>query len=352
MCRSIRRESADQSAPAVRLVVAVATGDDIPVSFSEVQLEQMRRLVEQTQSPKTGHELLLHSLPILIIPVNTLQRSSTGRQAMTTHATSRVLRPQGYDPAERTQRVDDLIAVFTRPFLQSLQPVNESQQPIVVVGMPRSGTSLVEQILSSHPRCCRRGRIVRSGQSLSNSNSEPLETRSKLTAIPTEWRIATADRYDDLLSRDFSQSRHVVDKLPSNYLNLGLIASAFPNATIIHCCRDPRDAACPATGNSLMTLQLQISTSRSVVAGSAVSGLFADHAALAPCDAWTNCRCFLRKPCAESGGAGATTVTGLPTVMVGRLPQLSSQSKQRSDGQCRSGTTTAVSVFPRPLDEV
>ncbi len=229
--------------------------------FSEVQLGQMRSLVEQTQSPKDRARIAF----ALAAHFDHIGEYAAAFEYWTTgNDDSRHIpgvHASNYDPAERTQRVNDLIAVFTRSFLRSLQPVSESQQPIVVVGMPRSGTSLVEQILSSHPDVAAGGELSYWTVAFEQQFGAP-GTRSKLAAIPTEWRIDTADRYSEILSGISSQSRHVIDKLPGNYLNLGLIASAFPNATIIHCCRDPRDTCLSCYGQLFDDAQLQASTSR------------------------------------------------------------------------------------------
>lgn len=228
--------------------------------FSEVQLGQMRSLVEQTESPKERARI---AFALAAHFDRTGEYSAAFENWTAGNDDSRHIRDvqaTNYAPAERTQRVNDLIAVFTRPYLQSLQPASESQQPIVVVGMPRSGTSLVEQILSSHPDVAAGGELPFWTVAFQQQFGAP-GTRSKLAAIPTEWRITTADRYREILSGISPQSRHVVDKLPGNYLNLGLIASAFPNATIIHCCRDPRDTCLSCFGQLFDDAQLQASTS-------------------------------------------------------------------------------------------
>lgn len=228
--------------------------------FSDLQLQQMHSVLEQTSNAKdrarTAFSLAAH-FDHTGEYLKAFEHWTTGNECSRQF---RGTQGQSYDPAERTQQVDDLIAVFTSPFLQSLQPVSDSQRPIVVVGMPRSGTSLIEQILSSHPEVAAGGELSFWPVSF-NQQFGPPETRSKLNAITHEWRKSTADHYDALLAGICPFAKRVVDKMPGNYLNLGLIASAFPNATIIHCCRDPRDVCLSCYGQLFDDLQLQISTS-------------------------------------------------------------------------------------------
>jgi Flp pilus assembly protein TadD len=124
---------------------------------------------------------------------------------------------------------------FTPQTFQKWKPfASESDVPIFIVGMPRSGTSLVEQILSSHPE-------VSPGSELGFWLSDPV--KRFLVDVPlTEQacsRLATA--YLDTL-RGLSRGRpRVTDKQPNNFVALGLIHSLFPNAKIIHCRRNPID---------------------------------------------------------------------------------------------------------------
>ena len=228
--------------------------------FSEAQLQKMYRVSEQTQSAKDRARIAF-SLAAHFDHVGEYAKAfehwTMGNESSRQF---RSVQGQGYDPAARTRRVDDLIAVFSSRFLQSLQPVRDSQRPIVVVGMPRSGTSLIEQMLSSHPEVAAGGELPFWTVAFEQQFGPP-ETRSKLAAVTAEWRKSTADDYDAVLSEISPQSLRVVDKMPGNYLNLGLIVSAFPNATIIHCCRDPRDSCLSCYGQLFDDLQLQLSTS-------------------------------------------------------------------------------------------
>ena len=228
--------------------------------FSAAQLPIMYRLFEQTQSAKDRARMAF-SLAAHFDHVGEYAKAfehwTTGNECSRQF---RSVQGQTYDPATRTRVVDDLIDVFSSRFLQSLQPILYSPRPIIVVGMPRSGTSLIEQMLASHPEVAAGGELSFWPVAFERQFGPP-ETRSKLATLTSEWRKSTANNYAAVLNEISPQMRRVVDKLPSNYLSLGLIASAFPNATIIHCCRDPRDICLSCYGHLFDDAQLQLSTS-------------------------------------------------------------------------------------------
>ncbi len=106
----------------------------------------------------------------------------------------------------------------------------ETDRPIFVIGMPRSGTTLVEQILASHPDIHGAGELI-------FFRMQAQRERTKVLGKRDTQGIAQA--YLGLLSTHHSTAMHVVDKMPSNFENIWLIRACFPNARIIHCRRDP-----------------------------------------------------------------------------------------------------------------
>jgi tetratricopeptide (TPR) repeat protein len=119
-----------------------------------------------------------------------------------------------FDAAAHDERIAHLVA---EP-IESMTGVT-SEIPVFVVGMPRSGTTLVEQIAASHPA------VFGAGEINSVAGKDP-----KAEAIVAH-----------LTSLAPSTARRVIDKTPTNFLHLGLIARLFPAARIIHCRRDARD---------------------------------------------------------------------------------------------------------------
>jgi tetratricopeptide (TPR) repeat protein len=110
-----------------------------------------------------------------------------------------------------------------------------SIKPIFIVGMPRSGTSLVEQIISSHPEVYGAGELNAIGRLcvplVMNKSSSSTKHNDEAKLIRSN--------YLDLLARFDSQERVITDKAPLNFRFIGHILSAFPEAKIIHLKRDP-----------------------------------------------------------------------------------------------------------------
>ncbi len=120
-----------------------------------------------------------------------------------------------------------------------------SQLPVFVLGMPRSGTTLVEQILASHPKVQALGERLTLNESLARicgTQGLPpsLSNRMAQWSNPDLRRLGA--RYLAAVRRDVPPAAaRFVDKLPANFQYVGLIHAALPNARIIHTCRDPVD---------------------------------------------------------------------------------------------------------------
>jgi tetratricopeptide (TPR) repeat protein len=107
--------------------------------------------------------------------------------------------------------------------------------PVLIIGMPRSGTTLVEQILSRH-------RLFGAGGELSYWTDMQGVATEALRAIPTPASLrSAAERYLNLLRVAAPTAHRVTDKMPGNFMHLGPIHLALPNAQIIHVRRDARD---------------------------------------------------------------------------------------------------------------
>jgi tetratricopeptide (TPR) repeat protein len=141
-----------------------------------------------------------------------------------------------YTPAGHVAGVDRQIATFAADFFASNAELgSDCQMPILIVGMPRSGTTLVEQILSSHPHVAAGGELGFWGEQAVSF------TMSAAGGIDPGWAAAAVRDYQALLSGISPTARRVTDKLPHNFLYLSLIHSVFPRARIIHCRRHPID---------------------------------------------------------------------------------------------------------------
>lgn len=112
---------------------------------------------------------------------------------------------------------------------------SDSELPVLIVGMPRSGTTLVEQILSSHPE-------VGAGDELNFWTEKAAAVANAgagaLTPAATQ---GMAEEYLSLLRGLAPTAHRVTDKMPLNFLHLGLVHLVFPRARIVHCRRNPLD---------------------------------------------------------------------------------------------------------------
>lgn len=152
-----------------------------------------------------------------------------------------------FDRAAFDTRIDRLIEIFSADFFAARRGWgNPSNRPVFIVGLPRSGTTLTEQILAGH-------RAVYGAGELDLLTDMATGTPDRLGRADPPWPDAALDlneRHVAAIARDHldrlnvlapvSASR-VVDKQPLNFWHLGLVAVAFPNARIVHCTRDLRD---------------------------------------------------------------------------------------------------------------
>jgi tetratricopeptide (TPR) repeat protein len=121
---------------------------------------------------------------------------------------------------------------------------NNSELPVFIVGMPRSGTTLVEQIVASHPLVYGAGELndismLLHGMMQRFGLSRPYP--DLLEYFNQELIDRTAQQHLDRLRQFSTTATRITDKMPYNFINLGLIALLFPKARIFHCTRDPLD---------------------------------------------------------------------------------------------------------------
>ncbi|MEE8270756.1 MAG: sulfotransferase [Alphaproteobacteria bacterium] len=149
-----------------------------------------------------------------------------------------------FDIARQEALFTTIADVFDEDFAASRDGTGDpSTVPVFVVGMPRSGTTLVEQILGSHPMVTAAGELrdlSRIARGVSGA-TDPAEAVRGLAALTEADRAAMGRAYVDAVRAVDPDADRVVDKMPSNFLRIGLIAAILPNARIIHCRRDPAD---------------------------------------------------------------------------------------------------------------
>ncbi|UVC14148.1 tetratricopeptide repeat-containing sulfotransferase family protein [Mesorhizobium onobrychidis] len=141
--------------------------------------------------------------------------------------------------------IDSMIETFTPDFLAARAGYgNPSEAPVFVVGMPRSGTTLTEQICASHPDVHGAGelsKLRRVANAIGLRTSSAGDLHQPITSITEVLSRTLAEEHLSYLRERAPAALRVVDKTPHNFELVGLIGLLFPNARIIHCRRDAID---------------------------------------------------------------------------------------------------------------
>jgi tetratricopeptide (TPR) repeat protein len=157
--------------------------------------------------------------------------------------------PRGYTPDLHVQYAESVMRGFTAEHCERLAGAGSNDlRPVFIFGLPRSGTTLVEQVLASHSRVFGAGELKLTRQSFDAISSvvegpgPALDNISRLHAGAIR-RLAEhhLHRLENLVNGH--PAHRIVDKMPDNYIYLGLLAAMFPRAVFIHCGRDLRDVA-------------------------------------------------------------------------------------------------------------
>jgi len=182
-----------------------------------------------------------------------LTRQSEPAKAFTYFTTGNRIRRQilndhlglRFDAEAHDRFIEEIEAVFSSDFFSHRAGWgNHSEIPVFVVGMPRSGTTLVERICAAHPDVMGVGELKEVGGIVSRVEAATrLSFPRAVQSIPRETVAAAADGYLSSVRSLAPGESRAVDKMPFNFLYLGLIATLFPRARIVHCVRDPRDTA-------------------------------------------------------------------------------------------------------------
>ncbi|MGB6985984.1 MAG: sulfotransferase [Candidatus Aquilonibacter sp.] len=168
-------------------------------------------------------------------------------------AGNRLRRAQlAYDESADYQLMESLRAMFSATLMQSMRGCGDpSPQPVFIVGMPRSGTSLVEQVLAAHPRVCAAGELdafERAFAVFPHVATDPRDVRGFTRELAEGFQRVGAHYLASLPPLSPGQLR-TTDKMPPNFRFVAAIHLALPRAKIIHVRRDPRDTclSCFAT---------------------------------------------------------------------------------------------------------
>ena len=151
-----------------------------------------------------------------------------------------------YDINHDLTTIDKIIDVFDEGFFKENRAGFETDEPIFILGLPRTGSTLIERVLSQH-------QSVKSAGELNNFSLEMMAQCKNVQAQPPSSRLALVEltrklnfealgkAYIDSTRPDTGKTKHFIDKLPLNSLYVGLIRTALPNAKIIYVQRNPLD---------------------------------------------------------------------------------------------------------------
>ena len=152
-----------------------------------------------------------------------------------------------YSIEESSKYFDRIKQVFSADFFSEYADVGDPDRtPIFVLGMPRSGTSLVEQILASHPAVFGAGELynlLSVYRSLDKSIDGPKSNTfpEALIGLGPDEFANLGKQYVASIRKYSARATFIVDKMPHNFLRIGFIRAILPNARIIHCTRAPLD---------------------------------------------------------------------------------------------------------------
>jgi tetratricopeptide (TPR) repeat protein len=154
---------------------------------------------------------------------------------------------QSYDPDKHRGFVNALIGHFTPELFARFRGRGlETELPVFIVGLPRSGTTLTEQVLAQHSKVFGAGELYLAREDFLNL-PEPPSTEARalegLRNLEVDNLHRVARHHLEKLRALHASAERIVDKMPDNYMYLGLLSLLFPNAKFIYCRRDLRDVA-------------------------------------------------------------------------------------------------------------
>jgi tetratricopeptide (TPR) repeat protein len=214
------------------------------ISAIKPDLNQIDRIKERLQLSETPNHDKMHYHHALGANYNHIK---SYQEAFHHYSIANQLKRESfeYDAKAHSQYVDKVINTFSDAYFQTpLVTGSSSERPIFIVGMPRSGTTLIEQIISSHPDVVGAGELIylpRIEKLIDKQYSSTTGYPECMINVDESLLSKHADEYLTQLTRFSKDALRVSDKMPDNFLRIGLIKQLFPNAKIIHCQRNALD---------------------------------------------------------------------------------------------------------------
>lgn len=205
--------------------------------------EAVERLENAIRQPgKSAYDLLQGHLALGRL----YDRAGRFDQAFEHYSIGNRYKPLAFDADAHVAKINRIMDVYTREFVADApKSACQAELPVFIVGMPRSGTSLLEQMLASHRQVFGAGELTDIPK-LAVSTLPALTSGDQpypecMRSVSAQLLTQEAGRYIDTLEKLGGDAARVTDKLPGNFMYLGLIGLLFPRARIIHCTRNPLD---------------------------------------------------------------------------------------------------------------
>ena len=208
---------------------------------SNDHIDQMRTLLERNRENHRGLGFLYYAIGK---ELEDLKAWPDAFEAFAAGAAARRQTVAFDEPTEQTM-FDALKSIYTRSWLEKCDPGNPGPSPIFVLGQPRTGTTLIERIITSHSEVHSAGELQQFGLAIRRlaKIQDPRRYSPELLEAAAALNPAQlGTTYLESSTRMRGKLPRFVDKLPVNYLNVGLILAALPNAKIVHLVRGPMDA--------------------------------------------------------------------------------------------------------------
>jgi Sulfotransferase family len=240
-CEALRL---DPRFPGVYALLATLLRSSLP----EADQRKMEELLEDPKVRPLGRANLLHGLAQVYDARKDYARVADGlQQARAIQRGEWAKRNQLYDPGDHHTYVERLLAAYTPEHFARVKSFGlPTERPVYIFGLPRSGTTLAEQILASHSQVFGAGELrlaqdsFRALPAILGLEAAPFDCLARMEASHVR---RLAQRHLDHLQELDRRAPRITDKMPDIYLHLGLLATLFPRARSIHCRRDPRDIA-------------------------------------------------------------------------------------------------------------
>jgi Flp pilus assembly protein TadD len=200
------------------------------------EIEAMTRLVDSPRTRHADRARLAHGLGFALESAENYAKAFSYMSLA--HEIERKRSPFDLEAAATAFKA--IRRVFDRDRLAEAGQRSGDDRPVLIAGMPRSGTTLTEQILASHPEVLGMGEMMALSK-IARSLASPRPFPEGLETLGKEQILGASDAYLESLTRDAQGQTRITDTTPMNFLLIGLAAILLPSARFVICMRDPMD---------------------------------------------------------------------------------------------------------------